>query len=130
MQWQIVFGCNSLKNAMKILISIIRYRKSRTLLESLHCLRVTNKRIKGALFKSAQHGILSIVLLICWNVFVYNFVLNVWLYNKCTTITISYQLQVHVPVYYTEHQKKHHFFRVTFTEIHCIKMIHIWSQIR
>ena len=23
-----------------------------------------------------------------------------------------------------------HFFRVTFTEIHCIKMIHIWTQIR
>ena len=25
----------------------------------------------------------------------------------------------------TEHQKKHHFFRVTFSEIHCIKTIHI-----
>ena len=23
-----------------------------------------------------------------------------------------------------------HFFRVTFTEIHCIKLIHIWTQIR
>ena len=23
-----------------------------------------------------------------------------------------------------------HFFRVTFTEIHCIKMIHIWTQLR
>ena len=30
----------------------------------------------------------------------------------------------HITNIYTEHQKKHHFFRVTFTEIHYIKMIH------
>ena len=27
-------------------------------------------------------------------------------------------------------KKTYHFFSVTFTEIHCIKMIHIWTQIR
>ena len=27
-------------------------------------------------------------------------------------------------------KETYHFFRVTFTEIHCIKMIHIWTQIR
>ena len=30
---------------------------------------------------------------------------------------------------YTERQKKHHFSRETFTEIHCIKINHIWIQI-
>ena len=30
---------------------------------------------------------------------------------------------------YTERQKKHHFFRVTPTKIHLIKMNHIWTQI-
>ena len=30
---------------------------------------------------------------------------------------------------YTERQKKHHFFRVTLTKIHRIKMNHIWTQI-
>ena len=27
-------------------------------------------------------------------------------------------------------KETYHFFRVTFTEIHCIKMIHIWIQVR
>ena len=27
-------------------------------------------------------------------------------------------------------KETYHFFRVTFTEIHCIKMIHIWTNIR
>ena len=30
---------------------------------------------------------------------------------------------------YTERQKKHHFFRVTLTKIHSIKINHIWTQI-
>ena len=30
---------------------------------------------------------------------------------------------------YTEHQKKHHFFRVALTKIHAIKINNIWTQI-
>ena len=30
---------------------------------------------------------------------------------------------------YTEHQKKHHFFRMMITKIHHIKINHIWTQI-
>ena len=42
----------------------------------------------------------------------------------------SFTRTVNVTIYYTERQKKHPFFRVTFTEIHCIKITHIWAQIR
>ena len=30
---------------------------------------------------------------------------------------------------YTEHQKKHHFFRATLTKIHCFKINHIWTHV-
>ena len=30
-------------------------------------------------------------------------------------------------IIYTEHQKKHHFFKATFTNIHHIKKDHIWT---
>ena len=53
--------------------------------------------------------------------------------HVCTYVCMYVCMYVHVCLYIYVHwasKETYHFFRVTFTEIHCIKMIHIWTQIR
>ena len=49
---------------------------------------------------------------------------------KTGYITLMVVSGIHYTCKLSVKRNLYHFFRVTFTEIHCIKIIHIWTQIR